>query len=54
MTEAYQSPDLSGFSTDELCQLMLASGMVGDKDFVKACRDEISRRKPQPAPKETP
>lgn len=46
----YQAPDLSEMTNDDLCALMLACGMSddqSDKMFVKACRDELAKRKPE-------
>ena len=48
MEDKYEAPDLSQFSEKDLVYMMLASGMVDDMDFVKACRDELSKRKPEP------
>jgi len=47
----YQAPDLSHMSNDDLCALMLACGLSNDpsdRAFVKACRDELAKRKPEP------
>jgi hypothetical protein len=46
-----EKPDLGYMSTADLVELMLACGMSSDpsdKEFAKACRDEIARRKPTP------
>lgn len=46
----YEAPDLSQTPTDDLCQLMMACAMSpdpSDKQFAKACRDELARRKPE-------
>ena len=46
----YQVPDLSEMTNDDLCALILACGMSNessDKAFVKACRDELAKRKPE-------
>ena len=48
----FEAPDLSDMSNDDLCAMMLACGMSGDPSdaaFVKACRDELAKRKPEPA-----
>jgi len=45
------APDLSMMSNDDLCALMLATGSSNDptdREFCKACRDELARRKPEP------
>ncbi|MES2973340.1 MAG: hypothetical protein V4757_07010 [Pseudomonadota bacterium] len=50
MSKQFEAPDLSDMSTDDLCAMMLACGMSNDRsdrDFAKACRDELARRKPQ-------
>ena len=47
--EAFEPPDFSETSTDDLCGMMLACGASedeSDKMFAKACRDEIAKRKP--------
>jgi len=47
----FETPDLSMMSNDDICALMLATGMSNDpsdKAFCKACRDELAKRKPQP------
>ena len=44
-------PDLSDMPTPDLCELMQACGISNDpsdKMFVKACRDELAKRKPAP------
>ncbi len=49
MTQENQTPDLSSVPTQDLCGLMLACALSDDKsdrEFAKACRDEIARRKP--------
>jgi hypothetical protein len=54
MSAQQQTPDLSEVPTQDLCGLMLACSCSNDKsdrDFVKACRDEIARRKPEAASK---
>lgn len=51
MTEELTPPDLSDMSTIELCALMMACGMSNDpsdKAFVKACREELAKRKNPP------
>ena len=52
MTEQQdEAPDLSMMSNDDLCSLMLATGMSNDpsdKAFCRACRDELAKRKPAP------
>lgn len=45
---AFETPDLSNVPTSDLTGLMLACAMSddpSDKALVKACRDEIARRK---------
>lgn len=52
--DEFLPPDLSDMSNDDLCAMMLACGMSNDqsdRQFVKACRDELAKRKP--APKES-
>lgn len=47
----YEAPDLSHMTTDELCQLMIVCAMSNeqsDRDFAKACKDEIAKRKHVP------
>jgi hypothetical protein len=42
-------PDLSEFSTNDICLMLLACSLGNDKSdigFIKACRSEISKRKP--------
>lgn len=51
--QTFEAPDLGHMTTRELCQLMLACGSSNDpsdKAFVKACRDEIAKRKPEKDP----
>jgi len=45
-----EAPELDHMSTHDLCWLMLACGLSedpSDKAFVKACRDELAKRKPE-------
>lgn len=49
--DEFEAPDLSHTSTDDLCDMMLLCGKSedpSDKAFVRFCRDEIARRKPEP------
>lgn len=34
------------FSTNEICDMLIQSGLLGDFEFVEACRNEIFKRKP--------
>lgn len=46
----FEQPDLSDMSSDDLCAMMLGCGMSNDPSdqaFVKACRDELAKRKPE-------
>lgn len=48
MQDELLPPDLSDTPTNDLCALMLVCGMSNDpsdKMFVKACRDELAKRK---------
>ena len=48
-----EMPDLSDVPTSDLVLLMgscAQSNDLTDKEFAKACRDEIARRKPKSAP----
>ena len=48
MNDELPPPDLSDTPKNDLCALMLACGMSNDpsdKMFVRACRDELAKRK---------
>ena len=47
----FEAPDLTHMSQLDLLLLMRQCGLSddpSDKSFAKACRDELSRRKPSP------
>ena len=50
MNDELLPQDLSDMPTPDLCNLLLACGMSNDPSdrmFVRACRDELTKRKPK-------